>query len=48
VTIVGKSFLALMLAMGGGTSAAAASQKSVAQGRTYYLRYCASCHGEKW
>ncbi len=34
-----------MLVMGG-TSAAAASQKSVAQGRTYYLRYCASCHGE--
>lgn len=34
-----------MLVMGG-SSAAAASQKSVGQGRTYYLRYCASCHGE--
>jgi mono/diheme cytochrome c family protein len=34
-----------MLVMGV-TSAAAAGQKSVAQGHTYYLRYCASCHGE--
>lgn len=34
-----------MLVMGG-AGAAAAGQKSVAQGRSYYLRYCASCHGQ--
>ena len=30
----------------GSAAAAAAAQKKVSQGRTYYLRYCASCHGE--
>ena len=45
MTITGKPLLALMLLLGG-ASAAAASQKSVTQGRAYYLRFCASCHGE--
>ncbi len=35
--------LAIMLC---GASAAAAGANDVAQGRTYYLRYCASCHGD--
>lgn len=46
VRIIGKSILALMLVAVIATAAAAASQKSVRQGRKYYLRYCASCHGE--
>lgn len=45
MTIASKSILAALLVIGSAISAAAA-QKSVAQGRTYYLQYCASCHGE--
>lgn len=37
--------LALTIVLCGATAAAAGSN-SVAQGRAYYLRYCASCHGE--
>lgn len=40
-----KSFLALTIVLCAAMPAAAGS-RDVAQGRTYYLRYCASCHGE--
>ncbi len=40
-----KSILAAVLALYVASPALAGS-KDVAQGHTYYLRYCASCHGE--
>ena len=45
MTMASKTILAALLVMGGAVTAAA-GQKSVAQGRTYYLQYCSSCHGE--
>lgn len=40
-----KSILALTLVLCAASTAGAGS-RDVAQGRTFYLRYCASCHGE--
>jgi mono/diheme cytochrome c family protein len=42
---VKKSILALTLVLCA-ASASIAGSKDVAQGRIYYLRYCASCHGQ--
>jgi mono/diheme cytochrome c family protein len=42
---INKSIFALALILCGATAAAAATG-SITQGRTYYLHYCASCHGE--
>jgi mono/diheme cytochrome c family protein len=45
VTTFTKSALVLTTVLGA-ASAAAAGARDVVQGRAYYLRYCASCHGE--